>query len=75
MKRLIPVLMICFASVSAFQAEAQCSICTKTAQQMGHKPAKDLSSGILYLMAVPYVMGGVAGLIWWKYRKGEPPQV
>jgi len=66
MKRLLPVLMICFASVSAFQAEAQCSICTKTAQQMGHKPAKGLNSGILYLMVAPLAIMGFVGFRWWK---------
>ena len=32
---------------------AQCSVCTKTAEQLGEKPAQGLNAGILYLMTVP----------------------
>lgn len=47
-------------------AQAQCSICTKTAQQMGHKPAKALNAGIIYLMMAPLAIMGVVGFRWWK---------
>ena len=29
---------------------SQCSICTRTAQQLGEKPAKALNAGIIYLI-------------------------
>ncbi|MEJ7911595.1 MAG: hypothetical protein WKF70_00470 [Chitinophagaceae bacterium] len=45
---------------------AQCSICTKTAQQMGEKPAKGLNLGILYLGLAPFAIVGVIGYRWWK---------
>ena len=35
------------------RSTAQCSICTKTTQQLGEKPAKSLNSGILYLAFAP----------------------
>jgi hypothetical protein len=47
-------------------AMAQCSICTKTASQLGPESAKGLNAGILYLMAVPFALGGVIGYRWWK---------
>ena len=50
---------------------AQCSICTKTAQQLGEKPAQGLNSGILYLMFTPFILVGVIGYRWWKNNK-EP---
>ena len=50
-------------------AVAQCSLCTKTAQQMGEKPAQGLNIGILYLMAMPFVIVGVIGFRWWKNNK------
>ena len=50
-------------------AHAQCSLCTKTAQQLGEKPAQGLNSGILYLMAMPFVIVGVIGFRWWKNNK------
>jgi hypothetical protein len=46
--------------------QAQCSICTKTASQLGDEPAKGLNSGILYLMATPLIIMGLVGYRWWK---------
>lgn len=59
------------------EVKAQCSMCRRVAEsnmENGDKRGRGLNSGILYLMAVPYLMGGVAGLIWWKYRKGDTPK-
>lgn len=50
-------------------AGAQCSICTRTAQQLGDKPARNLNAGILYLAAAPLLIVGVLGYRWW--RKNE----
>ena len=41
------ILVTHFFIVSPSDQSAQCSICTKTAQQLGEKPAKGLNSGIL----------------------------
>ncbi len=48
---------------------AQCSICTKTAQQLGEKPAKGMNSGILYLAFAPFAIVGYIGFRWWKNNK------
>ena len=48
---------------------AQCSICTKTAEQMGEGPAKALNSAIMYLMLIPYLIIGYIGYRWWKREK------
>lgn len=53
---------------------AQCSLCTKTAQQMGEKPAQGLNSGILYLMGMPFAIVGVIGFRWWKNNKAVEAQ-
>jgi hypothetical protein len=45
---------------------AQCSICAKSVQQMGAKPAEGFNSGIIYLMMVPYAAIGIIGYKWWK---------
>ena len=50
-------------------AAAQCSICTKTAQQMGEGPAKGLNAGIIYLAAMPFLIFGYIGYRWWKSRE------
>ncbi len=46
--------------------QAQCSICTRTAQQMGEGPAKGLNGGILYLAGMPFLILGYIGYRWWK---------
>jgi len=38
---------------------AQCSVCTKTAEQLGEKPGQGLNAGILYLMLVPLIIIGI----------------
>lgn len=50
---------------------AQCSMCTKTAQQLGEKPAEGLNSGILYLMFAPFLIVGFVGYRWWKGQQNE----
>ena len=55
---------------SAFTAvNAQCSICTKTAGQLGEKPARSLNSGIIYLMLTPFAIVGFIGYQWLKNEK------
>ncbi len=48
---------------------AQCSICTKTASQLGEKPAAALNTAIVYLMAAPFAIVGFVGWRWWKGQK------
>jgi hypothetical protein len=50
-------------------AEAQCSICTKTAAQLGEKPARGLNAGILYLAFMPLAIMGFIGYKWWRKEK------
>jgi hypothetical protein len=50
-------------------ALAQCSICTKTAQQLGQGPASGLNAGIIYLAAMPFLIFGFIGYRWWKSNK------
>lgn len=45
---------------------AQCSVCTKAASELGPDSGKGLNMGILYLMALPFAIGGVIGYKWWK---------
>lgn len=58
---------ICFATI----ASAQCAMCTKTAQQLGEKPAQGMNAGILYLMAVPYCIVGFIGYRWWRAHQNN----
>lgn len=52
---------------------SQCSVCKISAESninsKENKVGRGLNNGILYLMAVPYMMGGVAFYLWYKQRK------
>ncbi len=66
-------LIIFFTLIFIFYAMpdfAQCSICTKTASQLGEKPAAGLNSAILYLMTAPLAIIGIIGWRWWKSNRG-----
>jgi hypothetical protein len=66
-KRLLAyILIFCFLFLISGPSEGQCSICTKTAQQLGEKPAKGLNAGILYLAFTPFIIVGFIGYRWWK---------
>ncbi len=64
MKKIVQLLVIilCFS----VQAMAQCSLCTKTAQQLGEGPAKGLNNGILMLAATPLVIIGIMVFRHWR---------
>jgi amino acid transporter len=51
------------------QVSAQCSVCTKTAEQLGEGPASALNSAIVYLMMIPLIIMGFIGFYWWKKEK------
>jgi hypothetical protein len=68
MKKYILFLWIILASIQSF---AQCSMCTKTASQLGEKPAQGLNSGILYLMFTPFIIVGFVAWRWWKGNKAD----
>ena len=53
-----------------FLGSAQCSVCTRTTEQLGEKPAGKINAGILYLAATPLLIAGIVGYRWWK-RNGE----
>ena len=70
MKRL-KYLVLSFLLLASFNLMAQCSICTKTAQQLGEGPAKGMNGGILYLAFMPFAIIGIVGFRWWKGRKAN----
>ena len=75
MKRLF-ILVFIFISVLTFQnVNAQCSVCRAGAEssvEQGYKAGKGLNKGILYLMAVPYIMVGAGFYFFYsKIKKKE----
>jgi hypothetical protein len=61
--------LFCFPFLISYAATAQCSICTKTAQQMGEGPAKALNGAIIYLAFAPFLLIGFIGYRWWKNNR------
>ena len=55
------------------EVNAQCSICTRTAQQMGEKPARGLNAGILYLALTPFAIAGVIAFRFFKRKETGKP--
>jgi hypothetical protein len=66
MKSWVLATVLFFTFLFAQGVQAQCSICTKTAQQLGEKPARGMNSGILYLAFAPFAIVGYIGYRWWK---------
>ena len=68
-KRSVYITCFLIAALSTELLQAQCSICTKTASQLGEGPASALNSAILYLAAAPFAIMGYIGWKWWKNEK------
>ncbi len=52
--------------------EAQCPMCRLSAEtnlKNGGTEGKGLNTGILYMLAMPYLLVGTIGYIWWRNRK------
>lgn len=72
MKQFLLILIISLTlSLLGSVASAQCSICTRTAAQLGEKPARGLNAGILYLAATPFAIVGLIAYRWWKRGEEE----
>jgi hypothetical protein len=70
MKKIIYILILVFAALFVSSTlQAQCSVCTKTASQLGEKPAQGMNAAILYLMMTPFAIVGFIGYRWWKGNK------
>jgi H+/Cl- antiporter ClcA len=63
------LLLIVLTFALSVRTNAQCSVCSKTALQMGEKPAQGLNQGILYLMLMPFAVVGFIGYRWWVTNK------
>ena len=73
MKKIVAILIlsaVLFLTAGTNQSKAQCSICTRSAQQMGEKPGKALNAGIIYLAFTPLAVAGVIGFRWYKQNRG-----
>lgn len=68
---LIVLLLVCVVHSDLI---AQCPMCRMAAESNldhGGTEGRGLNKGILYLFAMPYLIAGVLGFIWWKNRIKE----
>jgi hypothetical protein len=71
MKRILitAILIFSLTIMCSDTAQAQCSVCTRTAQQLGEKPARGLNAGIIYLAFTPLAIAGIMGYRWYRKNK------
>ncbi|MCC2599255.1 hypothetical protein [Sphingobacterium sp. FBM7-1] len=66
--------ILCFTEVSA-----QCAMCSLNAENSaahGNTQGKGLNDGILFLLAIPYLIAIGIGILWYKkYRKNKSQKV
>jgi hypothetical protein len=67
-KKIVSIVVILGLILLSYDAVAQCSICTKSAQQLGDKPARGLNLSILFLAFTPLIL---IGYLWYRWRKSE----
>lgn len=65
----IAFILVILFTLASIDLQAQCSICTRTAQQLGEKPARGLNAGILYLAFMPLILIGFIGYRFYKKNK------
>ena len=63
------ILLFIYLLFAGAPAQAQCSICTRTSEQMGEQPAKGMNAGILYLAFTPFALIGIIAYRWWKNNR------
>jgi len=68
-KSFILLAIVLIGFLAPEELSAQCAMCTKTASQLGEKPAEGLNSGIIYLMLAPFSIVGFIGYRWWKNNR------
>ncbi|RTQ50072.1 hypothetical protein EJV47_10550 [Hymenobacter gummosus] len=65
---LLPLLLLLL--LSAAPSQAQCTMCKSNVESARtEKDAYDfsgLNKGILYIMAAPYIIGGIVGYFWYR---------
>ncbi|MDB4715565.1 MAG: hypothetical protein P8M60_02140 [Flavobacteriaceae bacterium] len=69
MKKLLPYFILLFL-MGSFDLEAQCSMCRAVLEsEEGQQTAKGINNGIVYLMAIPYILVAAVGYSVFKILK------
>ena len=68
------ILTICIFFLVAAEGLAQCPMCRMAAEsnlENGGTAGAGLNTGILYMLAMPYLLVAVLGFVWYRNRKRE----
>jgi len=71
MRKLVFFTVFAILLLLSFDLLAQCPMCRMSVQSNmneGGSAGSGLNTGILYLLATPYLAFGVLGYLWWKNR-------
>lgn len=66
LRRMLPFLFLLLSSGSL---RAQCAMCRAVVEQGGEEVAEGINSGIVYLMAFPYLVVAVASYLFYRNWK------
>ena len=70
MKRFLVVFLYMLCLLSSELMEAQCSMCRAVLEsEEGQATAKGINDGIVYLMAIPYLLVGIVGFVVYRMVK------
>jgi hypothetical protein len=72
-KRITALLFILGIFLLTPEAKAQCAMCRANVESNMQKPENKigagLNTGILYLMSIPYLIGGIACFFWFRKKQ------
>ena len=69
---IVVFLLIVIVSILPIDAIGQCPMCRMAAEsnlQNGGTEAKGLNNGILYMLAMPYLLIGTLAFLWYRNRR------
>lgn len=78
MKAFKVLVLSSFLLISSVETYAQCAMCRRVTESSteakDNKVGRGLNTGILYLLAIPYVLGGVGVYMWYKNKSAVSGQ-
>jgi len=67
----VVVLAVTSSVITDSRVDAQCPMCRMSVEsnyKNGGTAGKGLNTGILYMLAMPYLLVGAIGYMWWRNR-------
>jgi hypothetical protein len=71
-KKLGTIFFCILLTLAATDSWSQCAMCRRvaeTSQSENSKSGAGLNKGIIYLLSVPYILGGIGLFAWYRNKK------